>query len=310
MRVSPLRRFLLAATVPVLLWGCAGSHPRIPEYQRNSAAALSNANKQLESNHLDEALHLVRIALKNHQLAGDLPDSVHDMNRIGYIKNAQGEYLKALLWFQRAALLAQIAGDPLLQAETLSLSSDTELFLKNDKQAAGSIEKGLGIIRTLPSSTPRDRIEAHLYNSYGILRLNEKRWKEALAFFQKALGINQRLKELKKQAGNWANIGNAYLALMNSQEARDAFSRALRLDQKTGYVNGIAFDSEGLALADFRLNRWQEALQSIVVAYQIRLQQKNTQQSRHDLLLFHSILTKHPLPLDSSLLLSWPSPGN
>lgn len=310
--MNPVRmgRLLLCLTIPFLCWGCAGSPPIVKGYQQGAESALSNADKALESNHRDEALHLVHIALKDHQLSGDLPDSVHDMNRIGYIETSLGNYPKALLWFRRAGLLSQVAGDPLLEAETLALSSDTELFLKNREQAREQIRKGLKLISPLPSSTLRDHIEAHLYNSYGILRLDEKKWAGALVFFQKSLEINRRLNEPKKEAGNWANIGNTYLALNHPLKARNSFSRALVLDKKMEYPNGIAFDSEGLALAEYRMGHWQEALQFSIASYQIRLQQKDLQQSKNDLDLLHAISAKHPLPLDFSLLKSWPAPAN
>ncbi|MHB8421841.1 MAG: tetratricopeptide repeat protein [Leptospirales bacterium] len=310
MRADKLSRLLLGFSLTLFFYGCAGAPPIIKGYQRGADSALSNADRALESNHPEEALHLVHIALKNHQLSGDLPDSVHDMNRIGYIETSLGDYAEANLWFQRAGLLSQVVGNQLLDAETTTLSSDNELFLKNPEQARERIEKGFKLIAPLPSSPSRDHIEAHLYNSYGILMLDEKKWNEALISFQKSLEINQRLKEPKKQAGNLANIGNVYLALNHPRMAEDAFSQALVLDKKTEYPNGIAFDSEGLALTEFHLNHWQKALQFIFASYQIRLQQKNLQQTKKDLNLFYSILAKHPLPMASSLLESWPAPAN
>ncbi len=310
MKLFGWRGLLCLVSLPALFYGCASSHSNLPKYQQDAAIALSNANMQLEANHPDAALHLVHLALRSHQLLGDLPASVHDMNRIGYIKSSLGQYQNSLLWFQRASLLSLVVGDPLLQAETAALSSDTEIALKNDARASKLIDKGFSLISPLPSSASRDRIEAHLYNSSGILRLNEKKWKEALSYFKKSLTINQRLNDLRKQAANWSNVGNVDLALSQAQKSKEAFLRALSLDRRTGDANGIAFDSEGLALAEVRLGEWHEALQSLLVSYQIRLQQKNIQESRHDLELFNAILQKHALPVNSSLLLTWPATTN
>ncbi|MHB1287108.1 MAG: hypothetical protein ACYCYP_11245 [Leptospirales bacterium] len=310
MKVSGWRGFLLVVSLPGLFYGCASSHSNLPKYQQDAAIALSNANMQFEANHPDAALHLVHLALRSHQLLGDLPASVHDMNRIGNIKSSLGQYQNSLLWFHRANLLAQVVGDPLLQAETAALSSDTEIALKNDTRASELIKEGFTLISPLPSSASRDRIEAHLYNSSGILRLNEKKSREALSYFKKSLRINQQLNDLRKQAVNWANIGNVDLALGKPQESKEAFLRALSLDRKKGDANGIAFDSEGLVLAEIRLSQWHDALQSILVSYQIRLQQKNIQESRHDLDLFNAVLLKHPLSVDASLLLTWPATAN
>ncbi len=299
--------FLL--TLPVLLPGCASSGPRLSKLQDDARSALSNANQQIAEHHPDTALHLVREALRAHQLLGDLPDSVRDMDRIGYIEAASGQYSRAILWYQRAALLARILKDPLLTAQTDVLSSDTEIFLQENDQAHKDLKEAQEILSRLPDSPRKKHILAHALNAQGMLYLRERHFRKALSSFQKALSLNRNNREDSVVAGNLANIGNADLALKNPQKARDAFEQALVIDRKTGNPEGIAFDSEGLSLAEMDLGLWDSALKAILAAFQIRLQQHDPGQARKDLSLFQKVTSKHPVPVNTVLLQDWPVPS-
>ncbi|MHB1865470.1 MAG: tetratricopeptide repeat protein [Leptospirillum sp.] len=308
MRIVRRITFLIILCLPLVMTGC-GSGPRLPKIQSDTRSALSNANQEYANQHPEEALHLVLIALRNHQLLGDLSDSVRDMNRIGYIETSIGEYPKALFWFQRAELLSAVAKDPLLMAQTKVLASDAEISLHNTTEASILLKEVQDLLLHIPESPQKVRLMAHFYNSRGMLRLGGKHYKSSLSSFRKALSINQKLGLKGNAAGNWANIGNVYLAMKNPPMAKQAFDHALIVDRKIGNPEGIAFDSEGLSLAEIQTGSWDQALQSILAAYQIRLQQHNPVQAQKDLSLFRLALQKHPIQVNSSLLPDWPAPS-
>jgi tetratricopeptide (TPR) repeat protein len=273
--------------------------------------SLSEANEAFERNQPDQALYLVRSALKNHQLSGDLRNTLIDMNRIGYIYNAMGQYPRALSWFQRALLICEVLKDPLLKAQTYSLIGDTEIALKNSAQANEFIGKAFTLINPLPSSRTKHDTEAHLYNTLGLSNAIEGKWNESLKNFQNAKAINHGLANKRKEAGNWANIGGVYLATKNYKNARSAFDKALKFDRGIGNSDGIAFDSEGVALANYHLENWDEAMQHIIVAYQIRLLQGNKILAQKDYGLSRQLFKKiPPISGNESILLHWPAPSS
>ncbi|AIA31735.1 tetratricopeptide repeat protein [Leptospirillum ferriphilum] len=294
---------------PALFSGCASSGPRLPKLQSDARSALSNANQQFLQQHPDTALHLVRQALRAHQLLGDLPDSVRDMDRIGYIEVATGQYSKAVVWYERADLLASILRDPLLKAQTDVLSCDTEIFLQQNDQARQTLKNVRAILAQLPDSAQKKHILAHALNSEGMLFLREKHFRKALSSFQKALSLNRKNGDSSITASNFSNIGIANLGLKQPKKSREAFEKALSIDRKSGNPEGIAFDSEGLSLADIQIGHWDQALQSILAAFQIRLQQHDMEQSRKDFALFQDVTSKHPVSVNTSLLQDWPVPS-
>lgn len=295
--------------LPLVLSGCASSGPRQPKLQTDARSALSNANQQLLQQHPDTALHLVRQALRAHQLLGDLQDSVRDMDRIGYIEAATGQYSKAVVWYERAGLLAKILQDPLLTAQTDVLSSDTEIFLQQNVKARQDLKSAREVLSQLQDSPGKNHILAHALNSEGMLFLRAHHFRQALSSFQKALSLNRKNREDSITASNLANIGNADMALKKMTHSRKAFEEALFIDRKSGNPDGIAFDLEGLSLADMQLGLWNQALQSILAAFQIRLQQHDMEQSRKDFSLFQDVTSKHPVSINAALLQDWPVPS-
>lgn len=298
----------IAMALAVLLSGCA-SHDQTPQSLRIAKNSLSEANEAFERNQPYQALHLVQTALKNHQLSGDLRNTLIDMNRIGYIYNALGQYPKALSWFQRALLICEVLKDPLLQGQTYALISDTEIALKNSVQANGFISKAFALIDPLPSSREKQETEAHLNNTLGLSKSLDGQWAEALKNFQAAQMINHNLGDKRKEAGNWANIGGVHLATQNFKDALTTFQDALKIDLKIANSDGIAFDSEGAALANYHMGKWDSAMQHIIVAYQIRLLQGNKGQAEKDYRLSRQLFKKiPPLSGNESILLHWPTP--
>lgn len=290
--------------------GCA-SHDQTPKNLRMARNSLSEANEAFERNQPEQALFLVRSALKNHQLSGDLQNTLIDMNRIGYIYNALGQYPRALSWFQRALLICEVLKDPILEAQTFSLIGDTEIALKNTAQANEFIEKAFTLINPLPSSRIKHETKAHLFNTLGLSNAIEDKWNDSLKNFQNAQAINRSLGNKRNEAGNWANIGGVYLAINNYKDARTAFKTALKLDRGIGNSDGIAFDSEGGALANYHLENWDEATRHIIVAYQIRLLQGNKVLAQKDYLLSRQLLKKiPPISGSESILLHWPAPSS
>jgi tetratricopeptide (TPR) repeat protein len=300
----------MALASGVLLSGCA-SHDHTPQSLRIAKNSLSEANEAFERNQPYQALNLVQTALKNHQLSGDLRNTLIDMNRIGYIYNALGQYPKALSWFQRALLICEVLKDPLLKGQTYALLSDTEIALKNSAQANAFLSKAFALIEPLPSSREKQETEAHLYNTLGLSKSLDGKWAEALKNFQTAQMINQNLGDKRKEAGNWANIGGVHLATQNFKDALTSFQDALKIDLKIANSDGIAFDSEGVALANYHMGEWDSAMRHIIVAYQIRLLQGNKDQAEKDYRLSQQLFKKiPPLSGNESILLHWPAPAS
>ena len=306
MKTSRCLIFLVLLFFPVAFSGCASSGPRLPKLETDARSSLSDANQQILQHHPDTALHLVRKALRAHQLLGDLPDTVRDMNRIGYLETATGKFSSAIVWYQRAALLAKILQDPLLIAQTDVLSSDTEIFLEENDQAGRDLKDARDILSPLPDSPRKKHILAHALNSQGMLFLRQHHFRQALSSFQNALSLNEKNREDSVAASNLSNIGNAELALKNPNNAKKAFEQALVIDRKSGNPEGIAFDSEGLSLAEMQIGLWNSALQTILAAFQIRLQQHDAEQARKDLSLFQMMISRHPVPVNTVLLQDWP----
>ncbi len=288
-RQKTKRWALLTGVILLSLGACSWSSHRLTGNMLKANDNLLSASKLIEAGHPEEALIVLRSALHQYQLLGNLPLSVQTMNQIGTLYARTGQYSLAVLWFQRSLALATILSDPSLEADTLALVAQVEWQLGKTSDAQKEVIAGIVISKKIKHAKNRHEVLSILYSVSGLVNSRLNKQDQALADFHQSIDYSKKIGDLKKESEAEGNIGRIYLLEKNPQKAITFFQRALSLDHKTQTPEGIAFDSEGLSLAYNNIKSYRQALINILVAIPIRKLQGPEELYKKDLSLLHDI---------------------
>jgi tetratricopeptide (TPR) repeat protein len=266
---------------------------------------LLSASKLIDAGHPEEALIVLRSALHQYQLLGNLPLSVQTMNQIGTLYARTGQYPLAILWFQRSLAIATILSYPSLEADTLALVAQLEWQLGKTSDAQKEVIAGIVISKKIRHAKNRHEVLSVLYSVSGLVNSRLNKQDQALADFHKSIDYSKKIGDLKKESEAEGNIGRIYLLEKNPQKAIMFFQKALVLDHKTQTPEGIAFDSEGLSLAYNNIKSYRQALINILVAIPIRKIQGPEELYKKDLSLLHDIETNRHHTDELLILEKW-----
>ena len=280
---------LLTGVILLSLGACSWSSHRLTGNMLKANDNLLSASKLIEAGHPEEALIVLRSALHQYQLLGNLPLSVQTMNQIGTLYARTGQYSLAVLWFQKSLALATILSDPSLEADTLALVAQVEWQLGKTSDAQKEVIAGIVISKKIKHAKNRHEVLSILYSVSGLVNSRLNKQDQALADFHQSIDYSKKIGDLKKESEAEGNIGRIYLLEKNPQKAITFFQRALALDHKTQTPEGIAFDSEGLSLAYNNIKSYRQALINILVAIPIRKLQGPEELYKKDLSLLHDI---------------------
>jgi tetratricopeptide (TPR) repeat protein len=170
----------------------------------------------------------------------------------------------------RALALSTILADPALESDTLALVAQVEWQLGKTSDAQKEILAGMAISKRIRDARRRHEVLSVLYSTEGLINSRLNKLDLALSDFRKSIVYSKKINDLKKESENEGNIGRIYLLKRDLPNAVLSFQKALVLDKKNQSPEGIAFDSEGLALAYNNMKSYRDALINIMVAIPIR----------------------------------------
>ena len=279
----------LAGVFLLALGSCSWSSHRLTGNMLKANDNLVSASKFIDSGHPEEALIVLKSALQQYQLAGNLPLSVQTMNQIASLYARTQQYSLAVLWFQRSLAIATILSSPSLESDTLALVAQVEWQLGKTADAKKEVVAGITISKRIKDRENRHEVLSVLYSVSGLINARLQKSDRALADFKKSIDYSKKIHDLKKESEDEGNIGRLYLIENNLPKAIQSFQKALVLDQKTQSPEGIAFDSEGLALAYNNMKSYRQSLINILVAIPIRKIQGPEDLYQKDVSLLHDI---------------------
>ena len=271
----------------LFLWvsGCAGAPSPHPT-RAKAMEQLTSAEELLMKNHPREALASVKNALKMHQLSNDYPSTIDDMNRLSRLSYLLGRGAAAKIWVDRALVLEGVSDYPDRRAETLILAAEMA--------PAGTegpwISEAHRVIESLPKgSRTYTRLEARLYQVEGIRASARKDYKGAVPLFKEALIRDLQLDDSLSIATDRAGIARNYYLSGAYETARKEFGEALKLDEKLRNHAGMAYDLEGISLAEAGLGHFRESARSMFAASGIESALGRTALAQRDIAFSRSL---------------------
>jgi tetratricopeptide (TPR) repeat protein len=296
---------LLAGFFLLSLGSCSWSSHQLKGNMLKANDNLLSASKLIDAGHPEEALIVLRSALHQYQLVGNLPLSVQTMNQIGSLYARTQQYSLAVLWFQRSLAIATILSDPSLESDTLALVAQVEWQLGKTAYAQKEVDAGIAISKGIKHGKNRHEVLSVLYSVRGLIHSRLNKRDQALKDFRKSIVYSKKIKDVKKESEDQGNIGRLYLIGNDLPDALVSFQKALVLDQKIQNPEGIAFDSEGLSLVYNNMKSYRQALIRILVAIPIRKLQGPEDLYKKDVLLLHDIENQRHRPQELVILDKW-----
>jgi tetratricopeptide (TPR) repeat protein len=182
--------------------------------------------------HFNKAQELYDVLLKQ---TTDTKEIAHLYHMLGIIKDDQGEYADAIIFYEKSIKINQEILSPTHLDLTASYNNIGKVYrkMKDYPQALSYFEKALEIRReVLPSNHPDLAVS---YNNIGLVHSNMGEYSKALLYYKKDLEISQ--KTLPPNHPNLAisynNIGGVYSSMGEYSNALSYYEKDLEISQKT-----------------------------------------------------------------------------
>jgi tetratricopeptide (TPR) repeat protein len=201
---------------------------RIGEEAKGDTGWERLGNLLLKIGRLDKAEELYEVLLEQ---ISDESDKAHYYHQLGYIKNAQGDYEKAI-WYYEKSLEIYRKTFPANHPSLATSYSNIGLVYDNMgeySKALSFYEKSLEIFqKTLPANHPS---LATSYNNIGSVYKTMGEYSKALSFFEKSLEISQKTLPANHAhfATSYNNIAGVYYNMGEYSKALSYFERALNI---------------------------------------------------------------------------------
>ncbi|CAF4183431.1 unnamed protein product, partial [Adineta steineri] len=165
----------------------------------------------------------------------DESEKEHYYNQLGGVHLNQGEYEKAIWYFEKALDIQQKVLALCHPSLAISYNNIGLMYNKMGEysKALSYYEKALEIYqKTLPSNHP---LLATLYNNIGSVYENMGDYSKALSFYEKALEIRQKSLPSNHPdlATTYNNIGMVYKQMGEYSKALSFYEKALEIEQKS-----------------------------------------------------------------------------
>ncbi|CAF0724815.1 unnamed protein product [Adineta steineri] len=212
------------------------------------------------------------------QQTSDENDKALYYSQLGAVKRAQGDYKKAIWYFEQGLEIWEktIPSNHPLLATSYNNMSGVYYDIGEHSKALSFYEKALGIFeKTLPSNHPA---LATTYNNIGLVYNSIGEYSKALSYYEKALEIRQRTLPSNHPdlATSYRSIGLLYNNMGEYSKALSFYEKALEIQQKTlssnhshlaaSYNNignvykNVKSYPKALSYYERALNIWQRAL--------------------------------------------------
>ncbi|CAF3662699.1 unnamed protein product [Adineta steineri] len=194
-------------------------------------------------------------------------------NQLGYIKDNQGDYEKAI-WYYEQALKIQEISLPLNYSHLATTYNNVGAVHKNMKEYSKALsfyEKALEIDQKTPTNHPH---LATSYNNIALVYDNMGNYPKALSFYEKTLELLQKTLPSNHPdfAQSYNNIGNVYMNMREYSKALSFYEKALEIRQKTLPSNhpSLAISYNNIGAMYKNMGEYEKALLSHEKALEIR----------------------------------------
>ncbi len=195
------------------------------------------------------------------EIASDCPAFLQEnpggaAHSIGIIYNAQGQYEKAIPFFQKSIAANNKTGNQNREADgTLSLGNAC-LGLKKYSEAFGYYRRAEALYRKNDNTNGL----ALTAENMGLASLAQDQYRSALVYFQQALTLFSQLGSEADQCYELQQIGETYLAAGNSAQSVVHYQKALQLAEANDLENQLPELHYSLSAAYEKQSDYRKAL--------------------------------------------------
>jgi tetratricopeptide (TPR) repeat protein len=186
----------------------------------------------LKLNQFDKAEELYKVLLKQ---TSDESEKAFYYNQLGYVKDDQGDYKKAIEYYEQGLKIDQKTLPPNHPEMATSYNNIGGVYnnMGEYSKALSFYEKSVEIYqKTLPPNHPS---LATSYNNIGGVYNNMREYSKALSFYEKSLEIKQKTlpPNHPSLATSYNNIGGVYDDMGEYSKALSFYVKKLEICQKT-----------------------------------------------------------------------------
>ncbi len=219
----------------------------------------------------EEALFNHRKSLELYQnIENDLGKAISLAN-IGLTYHSQGSYQEAIFYLEQSLAISHEIVD--IEGEAYSLLSLSQVYYSQGqyekalKFCQSSIDIGEGMLGSR-------RIKSYYINSLGSIYRSLGQSQKSVKLHQQALEISKEIGDTSAEAIFLCCLGNAYVTLMQYENAILSYKKSLEIQQKIdGNGESKAGLLDNLGLAYYSMEQYQEAIffyeQSIEIKHEI-----------------------------------------
>ncbi|CAF0851414.1 unnamed protein product [Adineta steineri] len=233
----------------------------------------------LKSGQFNKAEELYNVLLEQ---TSDEGEKAHYYNQLGYVKDDQGDYEKAIWYYEKGLEIKQKTLPSNHPSLATSYNNIGLVYKKMEEysKALSYYEKSLEIRqKSLPSNHPD---LATSYNNIGNVYDSMGEYSKALSYHEKALEIRQKTlpSNHPSLATSYNNIGLVYSEMGEYSKALSYYEKALEIRQKTLPLNhpSLATSYNNIGLVYNKTGEYSKALSYYEQALEI---QQKTRPSNH-----------------------------
>ena len=282
------------AVLTGLLVGCSSlpSKEEAPESVRAKQAVddakLGDSN--LANHNYLEAQKFYNQSLNENYAIDNLPGIAEAQDSLATVALAMRDYPTAEKQFAVALAAAELTGLPELTAKVLSNQAKMRLYQDNPTAALTLLARALALLKT-----PDSELAAVILHNQGVAYDKLGQATEALAAFQKALGINTAKKQLRESASNNFMLASLANKQGNSSQALALLDTALNLDKTMENPDGIAADLYALYRVNAKLGNTLVAYHYLERSFRVSLMANDETAVRQTLPLLRDLAAANQL---------------
>jgi CHAT domain-containing protein/Tfp pilus assembly protein PilF len=177
----------------------------------------------------DQSIQAYEQSLTRYQQLKDLPNQASILNNLGSTYANRAEYSRALNYHQQALEIYRATNDRLSVASLLLYNlAAVYSNLRQEEQARDCYRQAIAILATVPGPSKAEALSSTGWAYYSL-----DQYSEAIAAYQKALGIYQSTGDLANQAEMLMSIGFAQTYDRKYKAAIASYEKALVILVKT-----------------------------------------------------------------------------
>jgi signal transduction histidine kinase len=175
---------------------------------------------------------------------------------LGVAYYLEGNYPQALLCYQTALDLFELAGDPSGQGQALKEMANYFKKLQRYDKALEHLEQAIAICTEVRDT----HCIAAALDIKGVVYIEQGRLGEAEAIFQQELALQLRLGDEKALSYTWANLAEVAIAQGNFKQAEAYLSRSTEIRKRLGDRIGVAININNTGEMFLRSSQPEKAL--------------------------------------------------